>query len=43
MPNIAYPALIHWAWRDLAFEHFRDGITVHWLLKGGPAEPSVAI
>ncbi|RWM23964.1 MAG: allophanate hydrolase [Mesorhizobium sp.] len=43
MPNIPYPALIHGGWRDLAFENFREGITVHWLLKGGPAEPSVAI
>ena len=43
MPNIAYPALIDGSWRDLAFEHFREGIAVHWLLKGGPAEPSVAI
>ncbi|RWN65310.1 MAG: allophanate hydrolase [Mesorhizobium sp.] len=43
MPNIAYPALTDGAWRDLTFEHFREGISVHWLLKGGPAEPSVAI
>ncbi|RWO96964.1 MAG: allophanate hydrolase [Mesorhizobium sp.] len=43
MPNIAYPALTDGALRDLAFEHFREGISVHWLLKGGPAEPSVAI
>ena len=43
MPNIAYAGLIGGGWRDLAFEHFRDGIAAHWLLKGGFAEPSVAI
>ncbi|MER8769755.1 cupin domain-containing protein [Mesorhizobium sp. M0092] len=43
MPNIAYQALIQGGWRDLPFEPFREGITVHWLLKGGSTEPSVAI
>ena len=37
------PELVNGGWRDLAFEHFRDGITVHWLLRGSDVEPSVAI
>jgi anti-sigma factor ChrR (cupin superfamily) len=43
MPNLSFAGLASGGWRDLAFEHFREGITVHWLLKGGPVEPSVAI
>ena len=43
MPNLAFAGLLDGGWRDLAFEPFRDGISVHWLLKGGPVEPSVAI
>jgi anti-sigma factor ChrR (cupin superfamily) len=42
-PNLAFPALVSGGWRDLAFEHFREGITVHWLFRGSDAEPSVAI
>jgi anti-sigma factor ChrR (cupin superfamily) len=41
--NLAFPALVSGGWRDFAFEHFRDGITVCWLLKGSDAEPSAAI
>jgi anti-sigma factor ChrR (cupin superfamily) len=43
MPNLAHAGLLAGGWRNLAFEHFRDGIEVHWLLKGSDAEPSVAI
>ncbi|RUU63476.1 allophanate hydrolase, partial [Mesorhizobium sp. M7A.T.Ca.TU.009.01.1.2] len=43
MPNFAFAGLLDGGWRGLAFEYFRDGISVHWLLKGGPVEPSVAI
>ncbi|MER9248201.1 cupin domain-containing protein [Mesorhizobium sp. M0590] len=43
MPNLAFAGLFNGGWRDLPFEPFRDGITAHWLLKGGPTEPSVAI
>ncbi|MER8883424.1 cupin domain-containing protein [Mesorhizobium sp. M0019] len=43
MPNLAFAGLLNGGWRDLPFEPFRDGITAHWLLKGGPMEPSVAI
>jgi anti-sigma factor ChrR (cupin superfamily) len=42
-PNFAFPALVNGGWHDLAFEHFREGIEVHWLLQGSDAEPSVAI
>jgi anti-sigma factor ChrR (cupin superfamily) len=42
-PTLAFPALVDGGWHDLAFEHFREGITVHWLLRGSDAEPSVAI
>ena len=37
------PDLLGGGWRKLAFEHFRDGITVHWLMKGGAADPSIAL
>jgi anti-sigma factor ChrR (cupin superfamily) len=43
MASLAHAGLLAGGWRDLAFEHFRDGITVHWLLRGSDAEPSVAI
>lgn len=43
MPNLSFAGLLDGGWCDLAFEHFRDGIGVHWLLKGGPLEPSVAV
>jgi len=42
-PNLAFPALVKGGWRDLAFEHFRHGIEVHWLRKGSDAEPTVAV
>ena len=34
MPNFAFPGLLDGGWRALAFEHFREGIDVHWLLQG---------
>jgi anti-sigma factor ChrR (cupin superfamily) len=43
MPNTPYPALLSGGWRSLAFEPFRNGINVHWLVRGGPEEPSAAI
>jgi anti-sigma factor ChrR (cupin superfamily) len=43
MPNLRFAGLISDGWRDLTFERFRHGIGVHWLLTGGPVEPSVAI
>ena len=29
MPNLAFADLLDDDWRDLAFEHFRDDISVH--------------
>lgn len=43
MPNISYAGLAEGGWRNRAFEHFRDGIAIQWLLKGGTDEPSAAI
>lgn len=43
MPERNYQGLLQGGWRDLPFENFRKGITVHWLVWGGDAEPSVAI
>jgi anti-sigma factor ChrR (cupin superfamily) len=43
MPDLAHAGLLAGSWRALAFEHFRDGIEVHWLAKGGTGEPSVAL
>ena len=42
-PNLAFPALVNGGWRDLTYEHFRDGIEVFWLRQGNDREPSVAI
>jgi anti-sigma factor ChrR (cupin superfamily) len=43
MPNLGFSGLIDGGWRRLEFEPFREGIMAHWLLRGGPAEPSVAL
>ena len=43
MANLPYADFLNAAWRKLPFEHFRDGILVHWLMKGDSGEPSVAI
>ena len=37
------PSFLDGGWRKLTFEHFREGIEVHWLIKGGAAEPTVAV
>jgi anti-sigma factor ChrR (cupin superfamily) len=39
----SYAGLITGGWRNLAYEPFREGVTVHWLVRGGPNEPSLAI
>jgi len=41
--NLSFPALASGGWRDLAYVPFRDGIDVHWLVKGCADTPSVAI
>ncbi|HTJ57139.1 MAG TPA: cupin domain-containing protein [Devosiaceae bacterium] len=38
-----YPGLTQGGWRDLDFEPFREGVTVHWLHRGTSEEPSSAI
>lgn len=38
-----YPGLLAGNWKDLVYENFRDGITVHWLVRGRAEEPSLAI
>ncbi len=43
MPNLAYHGLASGGWRDLAYQPFRDGITVHWLAQGGEDEPAMAV
>lgn len=43
MPSIKLPALLNGGWRELEFEHFRPGVTAHWLARGGEGEPSVAL
>ncbi len=43
MPNLHFANLVKDGWKTLAYEHFRDGIKVHWLLKGSATEASVAI
>jgi anti-sigma factor ChrR (cupin superfamily) len=43
MPRTLIPDLLNGGWRKLAFEYFRDGIEVHWLIKGGAADPTVAL
>ena len=43
MPRKLIPSFLDGGWRKLAFEYFREGIEVHWLIKGGAADPSVAV
>jgi anti-sigma factor ChrR (cupin superfamily) len=39
----SYPGLLGGGWKDLAYEFFRNGITVHWLVRGRADEASLAI
>lgn len=43
MPQIDYAAFLSGGWRRLPFAPFREGVTVHWLIKGGADEPSLAL
>ena len=43
MANLPYAGFLSGGWRNLPFEHFRDGVLVHWLIKGSQSEPSSAI
>jgi anti-sigma factor ChrR (cupin superfamily) len=41
--SAAFPNLAAGGWRDLSFEPFRRGIRVHYLLRGRPDEPTIAV
>lgn len=43
MHELVVRGLIQGGWRDLEFEPFRHGVTVHWLHKGEDCEPTTAI
>lgn len=43
MPDIHHAGLLQGGWRTLPFEHFREGVSVHWIEKGAEGAPSVAI
>ncbi len=43
MSRKSLPDLVNGGWRKLQFEFFRQGIEVHWLIKGGASDPSVAV
>jgi anti-sigma factor ChrR (cupin superfamily) len=43
MHEQSYGGFVGGAWRDLEFEPFRHGVSVHWLQEGVGDEPSVAI
>ncbi len=43
MPDKVLASLLAGGWRTLLFEPFRQGIEIHWLLKGGEDGPSVAL
>jgi len=43
MPSRSYSALIQGGWRDLEFEPFRHGVTIHWLEPQRGDRPSAAI
>ncbi|MEP6827108.1 MAG: cupin domain-containing protein [Aestuariivirga sp.] len=43
MSRKSIPDLVSGGWHKLAFEQFRQGIEVHWIIKGGAADPSVAV
>jgi anti-sigma factor ChrR (cupin superfamily) len=43
MSERSYPALLSGGWRGLSYAPFRDGVSVHWLARGGTGEASLAI
>jgi anti-sigma factor ChrR (cupin superfamily) len=43
MLSKAFAGLLAGGWRGLPFEPFRKGIDIHWLMKGPPNGPSVAL
>jgi len=43
MPNTSFAGLADGGWRDLAYEPFREGVEVHYLMRGSIYSPGVAI
>jgi anti-sigma factor ChrR (cupin superfamily) len=43
LPKRSYADLMAGGWRGLAYEPFRPGIEVAWLIRGAEGEPSVAV
>ena len=43
MADFRFPDLVAGGWRDLDFAPFRPGIRVHYLVRGGADEPSIAV
>jgi anti-sigma factor ChrR (cupin superfamily) len=43
MPERAYLGLLGGGWKNLAYEYFHEGVSIHWLVKGDADEPSLAI
>jgi len=43
MHERSYSGLVQGGWRDVDFEPFRHGVTVHWIEKGTGDEPSIAL
>ena len=41
--NTSFACLAFGGWRDLAYEPFRPGIDVHWLMIGEADEPTTAV
>ena len=43
MQSLNFPRLLTGGWRDLEYGPFKEGIDAHFLVKGGPDEPSAAV
>jgi anti-sigma factor ChrR (cupin superfamily) len=43
MHDKTYGGLVQGGWRDVDFEPFRHGVTIHWIHRGVGDEPSAAL
>ncbi|XUY28770.1 cupin domain-containing protein [Agrobacterium sp. rho-8.1] len=43
MPETTRPSLTSGGWKDLPFEAFRDGVTIHWIRRFEGDQPGVAL
>lgn len=43
MSDRIHEGLLSGGWKTLPYEHFREGVRVHWLVRGGADGPSLAI